>query len=90
MKRLVEIITGQNNLNYVQSKAYPLDVSEMCRFCEEEVETFKHLINECPCFITDRQNLLQGRIIENTLDWKPTTLLKFSYIQSIDEALSFD
>ena len=56
----------------------------------EENETFEHLINECPCFITDRQKQFQDRIIENTLEWKPIELLKFSYIQSIDEALSFD
>ena len=90
MRRLAEIITGQNNLNYVQSKIYPLDVSELCRFCEEENETFEHLINECPCFITARQEIFKDRIIENTLDWKPISLLKFSYIQQIDEALTFD
>ena len=52
MRRLLELITGQNNLNYVQSKIYPGEVSELCRFCEEEEETFEHLINEWPCFIT--------------------------------------
>ena len=90
MKRLAEIITGQNNLNYVQIMVYPLDVSELCHFCEEENETFEHLLNECPCFITDRQNIFQDHIIENTLDWKPISLLQFSYIPSINEALSFD
>ena len=90
MRRLAEIITGQNNLNYVQSKIYPLDVSELCRFCEEENETFEHLINECPCFRIDRQRLFQDRLIENTLEWKPISLIQFSYIPSINEALSFD
>ena len=47
MRRLIELITGQNNLNYIQSKVNP-DLSEMCRFCEEEEETFAHLLNECP------------------------------------------
>ena len=50
MRRLIEIITGHNNLNYFQNKLYPLDVSPMCRFCEEEDESFEHLLNECPCF----------------------------------------
>ena len=36
MRRLIEIISGHNNLNYLQSKIYPHDVSELCRFCEEE------------------------------------------------------
>ena len=54
---------------------------------EEENETFEHVLNECPCFIADRRDLFQDRIIENTLDWKP---IQFSYIPSINEALSFD
>ena len=41
--RLIEIITGHNNLNYLQSKIYPNNVSELCRFCEKEDETFEHL-----------------------------------------------
>ena len=90
MRRLVELISGQNNLNYIQSKIYPHDVSELCRFCEEEEETFEHLLNECPCFIEDRRDLLFNAPIENTLDLKPNVLLKFSYIPAIDEALSFD
>ena len=52
MRRLLELITGQNNLNYVQSKKFPGDISELCRFCEEEDKTFEHLLNECPCFNT--------------------------------------
>ena len=59
MSRLLKLITGQNNLNYFQSIIYPGKVSELCRFCEEEEETFEHLINECPCFITYRRNILE-------------------------------
>ena len=44
----VELITGQNNLNYVQSKIK--EISPECRFCEEEDETFPHILNECPVF----------------------------------------
>ena len=40
MRRLIECTTGHNNLNYLQSKIYPEDVSELCRFCEEEPETY--------------------------------------------------
>ena len=90
MRRLIELITGQNNLNYVQSKVFPGQVRELCRFCEEENETFAHLINECPCFITMRRDLLKNIPIINTLIWKAKTLLKFSYVEGIDEALAFD
>ena len=90
MRRLLELITGQNNLNYVQSKIYPGVVSELCRFCEEEDETFAHLLNECPCFLTARRDILKNVPIINTLKWKPQTLLAFSNIESIDEALKVD
>ena len=90
MRRLIELITGQNNLNYVQSKIFPNDISDLCRFCEEEEETFEHLLNECPCFISYRRDILQGKLIVKTLDWKAKTLLEFSYIPAIDEALRFE
>ena len=85
MRRLLELITGQNNLNYVQSKIYPNLISELCRFCEEEEETFAHLINECPCFNTYRREILNKKPIIKTLKWKPKTLLDFSYIPAIEE-----
>ena len=30
LTRLIEVIMGHNNLNYLQSKIYPNDVSELC------------------------------------------------------------
>ena len=41
MKRLVEITTGHNNLSYFQLKVDP-EVILLCRFCEEQNETFHH------------------------------------------------
>ena len=90
MRRLLELITGQNNLNYVQSKINPEFVSELCRFCEEEEETFEHLLNECPCFITYRREILYNKPIINTTKWKAKILLKFSYLEGIDEALMIE
>ena len=87
LRRLIEIITGHNNLNYLQSKIYPNDESELCRFCEEEDETFEHLLNECPCFLMDRRDIIFNNPIINTLEWKPDTLLKFANIPAINEAL---
>ena len=43
----VEIITGHNNLSYFQFKVDP-DFNPLCRFCEEENETFLHFITNCP------------------------------------------
>ena len=43
IRLLIEIITGQNNLNYMNIKVYGTD--DLCCFCKEEEETFDHLIN---------------------------------------------
>ena len=64
LKKLIELITGQNNLNYMNNKVYGSE--DLCRFCEEEEETFDHIINECPCFYLDRCDLLQNQPIINT------------------------
>ena len=90
IRRLLELITGQNNLNYVQNKIYPGQISELCMFCEEEAETFAHIINECLCFITARREILNNIPIINSGKWKAKTLLKFSYIEAIDEALTMN
>ena len=87
MRRLIELITGQNYSNYVQSKIYPGDISELCRFCEEEEETFAHRLNECPCFNMYRREKLNNIPIINTHKWKQKILLNSSYIEAIDEAL---
>ena len=69
LRRIIECTTGHNNLHYLQSKIYPEDVSELCRFCEEEKETFDHLLNECPCFQQARFDILHNQPIINTLNW---------------------
>ena len=46
---LIQIVTGQNKLNYLSHKINP-NISELCRFCEEEPETFIHILSECPVF----------------------------------------
>ena len=87
LKKLIELITGQNNLNYMNNKVYGSE--DLCRFCEEEEETFDHIINDCPCFYLDRCDLLQNQPIINTLEWDPEILLKFANIDTIKDALSF-
>ena len=90
MRRLIELITGHSNLNYVQHKIDPVNISPLCRFCEEEDETFAHLLNECPCFLTYRRDILNNIPIINSLSWTTRQLLEFSYIPSIEEALTFE
>ena len=88
LKTLTELITGQNNLNYMKNKVYGSE--DLCRFCEEEKETFDHIINDCPCFYLDRCDLLQNQPILNSLEWDPEILLKFTNIDTIKDALSFN
>ena len=42
-RRLIEIISGQNNLHYVQNKIN--HTSNLCRLSEEEEETFDNFVN---------------------------------------------
>ena len=77
---------SQNSLNYTTSKIIP-NYTDQCRFCEEEEETFIHLINECPVFHELRQELLFGATIQNTCDWKPKQVLQFAKNPQIMEAL---
>ena len=88
IKTLVEIITGQNNLNYMNNKVYGSE--DLCRFCEEEEETFDPLVNTCPCFHLGRVDLFQNQPIEKTQNWEHKTLWKFANLETIKDALSFD
>ena len=72
-------------MHYLQSKICPEDVSELCRFCEEEPETFDHLLNEQARF-----DILHNQPIRNTLNWNSEDIIAFSHIPSIDEALTFE
>ena len=87
MKLWVEIVTGQNNLNYVQSKIY--DISPMCRFCLETDETFYHYLTECPALLELRatHSLTWQPKID---DWKNEKILKFAEEGIIHKALSFE
>ena len=87
MTTLVQIITGQNNLNYLTNIIFP-QLTDQCRFCEEEQETFIHLLNECPVFRDKRNNLFKGNVIENSLDWDPAVLVEFARHPPIEEALA--
>ena len=86
MATLIQIITGQNNLNYLTHKINP-NISDQCRFCEEEEETFIHLLNECPVFHSHRLTLLKGSQVVSTSDWNPFIIIKFANIPEIKHAL---
>ena len=83
-RQFIEIITGQNNLNYIQNKVTGQEL--LCRFCEENEETFNHLLMECPCFQTLRRNQNITHC-SGTHTLKVQALLNFSYTETTDNAL---
>ena len=84
-RRLIAIVTGQNNLNYIKNKIN--GQANLCRLCEEEDETFDHFVNDCPCLWQTRRDHFGVQQITNTHDWKIGSLIKFSEIQAINDAL---
>ena len=83
MKRLVEIVTGHNNLSYFQFKADP-NVNPLCRFCQEENETIHHFITDCPRLRQFRADTI-GNFSKSS--WKTSQLLNFSYMPEINDYL---
>ena len=44
---------------------------DLCKFCEEEQETFIHLLKESPVFHEQRLALLKGLQVVGTVEWDP-------------------
>lgn len=84
-RRLIEVVSGQNNLHYIQKKI--TGNTNLCRLCEEEEETFDHFVNECPCITQTRKNYFGLDKIINSHQWKICTVLAFSNIPAINSAL---
>ena len=84
-RRLIEAITGQNNLHYVQNKIRKTE--HLCRLCEEEEETFDHFVNDCPCLRQARQDHFGLNKIEKSHRWTIQGILEYSRIKVIDQAL---
>ena len=84
-RRLIEAITGQNNLHYVQNKIKKTEY--LCRLCEEEEETFDHFVNECPCLRQSRQDFFGLNKIEKSHRWTIKGILEFSRLKMVDLAL---
>ena len=67
-----------------------MDINPVCRFCLEQNETFEHLLNECPRFITHRREFFNNIPIINDHKWSVQKLIEFSYLPGIDDALQGD
>ena len=83
MTLYIHAITGHNNLNYMNSIIIP-GYTPLCRFCEEEDESFQHLYEECPVFWRQRKEIQgENASIDN---WTVHSVLKMARIEDILEA----
>ena len=89
LARFVRIISGHNSLFYFCSKVDP-DINPVCRFCQEEDETFFHLVNNCPRFFETRREILLDTPVSNNMQWSVQQLIDFSYTPGVNGALEGD
>ena len=82
---LVKLLTGHNNLSYHASKIDPT-IYDMCSFCDEEKETFFHLVTECPSFRVTRQEI--GIIESDNKTWTQERLLELARVPAIEALLN--
>ena len=54
-----------------------IEVSKFCRLCEEESETFIHLITECPRLCQQRKDILIGKEVGNDHTWSIRRVMEF-------------
>ena len=86
--RLIRLVTGHNNLFYHRSNVDKTrGTSPLCRFCNEERETFYHFATNCPCFRLSRFHYFQNDTCFNGDKWSIRQILDFSKIPSISAAL---
>ena len=76
-------ITGHNNLNYMNSIIIP-DYTPLCRFCEEEDESFQHLYKEYPVFWKQRMEIQGDRT--GAENWTVQSVLRMVKLEDILEA----
>ena len=83
MTLFIHAITGHNNLNYMNSIIIP-DYTPLCRFCEEEDESFQHLYEECPVFWKQRMEIQENRT--GAENWTVQSVLRMAKLENILEA----
>ena len=88
LSRLIRIVTGHNGLLYHQHNIEN-SIDPTCRYCEDNIESFSHFLLECPAFDADRQDIFQGRNLVATMDWKIEELLRFSFLEKVNDALTW-
>ena len=81
--RFVRIITGHNQLRYFQSKI-DIQLSPLCRFCGEDMETFHHFVFQCPALFHSRREIFGDCLPDQDMNWSVKSILDFSYLPHIN------
>ena len=68
MTNLVRAITGHNFLGKHQN-IIDHTISKVCRFCNEDTETFHHFITECPSLRQLRLEIFQDKPFPSDNTW---------------------
>ena len=84
MTLFIHAITGHNNLNYMNSIIIP-GYTPLCRFCEEEDESFQHLYEDCPVFWKQRMEIQKDKIGAD--NWTVQSVIRMAKIEDIREAM---
>ena len=84
---LIKAITGQNLLGYHQHIT-DNNISQVCRLCEQDVETFWHLVDECPRLEQTRRDIFLDQRILPDLSWSIKKLMCFINLPVIHKMLT--
>ena len=76
LTNLVRAITGHNFLGKHQNKI-DHTISKVCRFCDEDIETFHHFITECPSLRQLRTEIFQDKPIATSNTWSIKKVTQF-------------
>ena len=79
----IHAITGRNNLNYMNS-IITHDYTPLCRFFEEQDETFQHLYKECPVFWKQRKEIQGDKT--GPENWAVKSVFRMAKLEDILEA----
>ena len=84
---ITRAISGQNFLAYHQSKI-DFTISKTCRLCEEEDETFIHLLTDCPRHELTRRDIFLDETPQSGKPWSIRKLLHFIFTPAIFQMLT--
>jgi ribonuclease HI len=86
LKKVVHAISGHNYLAKHQA-IMEKELAGECRLCGEDLETFMHLLYDCPAVELQVRNTLQDKYIAKD-NWEPKTILEICRIPEIEEMMN--